>query len=433
MLAPHREPEILQADLSALVFELLRWGMRQPLTQAAQLPWIDAPPASALASGQQLLEALGIMDSESGGLTDLGRRCSKWPTHPRLAALLDGATRHDCLPLACWLVAWVEEAIGGPDVDILRILEAAPTESTQQKPGYSRWQRAARQWASRLHCDLQISSLQPLPLRPLTAWPDRLATRQGVVAQAGQSAASIRYRLASGGQALLPEIHPLARAPLLVAVDLDGDATGARIFHAAAIDIATIEEALPQARQWRQEMHWDNQGRRLVGEEVRGVAAAVLERRSLQKLPAEAVRGALIQALRQRGELRWSDEDQQLLGRLRLLRRTLGTPWPEVSDAALLAGLEHWLAPRLEGITRLDQLERLPLARYYLESLDWALTSQLPALVPTHMEVPSGSRIAIDYSGDEPVLAVKLQEMFGLTTTPSVVDGSVPLLLHLLS
>src|SRR5690606_24495893 len=190
---------------------------------------------------------------------------------------------------------------------------------------------------------------------------------------------------------------------------------------------------LPQARQWRQEIHWDNQAGRLVGEEVRGVAAVVLERRSLQKLPAEAVRGALIQALRQRGELRWSDEDQQLLGRLRLLRRTLGTPWPEVSDAALLAGLEHWLAPRLESITRLDQLERLPLARYYLESLDWALTSQLPTLVPTHMEVPSGSRIAIDYSGDEPVLAVKLQEMFGLTATPAIVDGRVPLLLHLLS
>src|SRR5690606_19483041 len=412
MLAPHREPEILQTDLSALVFELLRWGMRQPLTQAAQLPWIDAPPVTALSSGQQLLAALGIMDSESGGLTALGRRCSKWPTHPRLATLFDAATRHDCLPLAGWLVAWVEEAIGGPEVDILRILEAVPSGSAQQNPGYSRWQRAARQWASRLKCDLRVQSLAPLSMLLVTAWPDRLAIRQGVVAQAGQSAASIRYRLASGGRALLPENHPLASATLLVATDLDGDATGARIFHAAAIDASTIKEALPQARQWRQEIRWDNQAGRLIGEEVRGIAAVVLERRPLQKLPAEAVRSALIQALRQRGELRWSEDDQQLLGRLRLLRRTLGTPWPEVSDATLLAGLEQWLAPRLEGITRLDELDRLPLARYYLESLDWALTSQLPSLAPTHMEVPSGSRIAIDYSGDEPVLAVKLQEMF---------------------
>src|SRR5690606_27814963 len=185
------------------------------------------------------------------------------------AALLDGATRHDCLPLACWLVAWVEEAIGGPDVYILQIMDAVPSESAQQQPGYSRWQRAARQWASRLKCDLHVPSLAPLSMLLLTAWPDRLAIRQGVVAQAGQSAASIRYRLASGGQALLPENHPLARAPLLVAIDLDGDATGARIFHAAAIDITTIEEALPQARQWRQEIHWDNQAGRLVGEEVR--------------------------------------------------------------------------------------------------------------------------------------------------------------------
>jgi len=433
MLAPHREPEILQADLSGLVFELLRWGMRQPLSQAAQLPWIDSPPATALASGQQLLESLGIMDGESGGLTGLGRRCSRWPTHPRLAAMLDAATRHDYLPLACWLVAWVEEAIGGPEVDILRIMEAAPFESAQHKADFPRWQRAARQWASRLHCDLRPQSLQPLSLLLVTAWPDRLAIRQGVVTQAGQSAASIRYRLASGGQALLPENHPLARAPLLVAVDMDGDATGARIFHAAAIDSSTIEEALPQARQWRQEIRWDNQAGRLVGEELRGIAAVVLERRPLQKLPAEAVRDALIQALRQRGELRWSEDDQQLLGRLRLLQRTLGAPWPEVSSTALLAGMEQWLAPRLEGITRLDQLDRLPLARYYLESLDWALASQLPSLAPTHMEVPSGSRIAIDYSEDEPVLAVKLQEMFGLTTTPAVVDGRVPLLLHLLS
>ena len=437
MLAPHREPEILQADLSGLVFELLRWGMRQPLSQAAQLPWIDSPPPAALASGQQLLEALGIMDRESGGLTGLGRRCSRWPTHPRLAAMLDTASRHDCLPLACWLVAWVEEAVGGPEVNILRIMEAGPLEAGplelgRHRDALARWQRAARQWATRLHCDLQVPSLQPLSLLLITAWPDRLAIRQGVT-HPGQPAASVRYRLATGGQALLPENHPLSRAALLVAVQLDGNATGARIFHAAAIDASTIKEALPQARQWRQEIRWDSQAGRLIGEEVRGVGAVVLASRPLQKLPAEAVRAALVQALRQRGELRWSEDDQQLLGRLRLLRRILGAPWPEVSDTALLAGLEQWLAPRLEGITRLDELDRLPLAHYYLESLDWALTSQLPSLAPTHMEVPSGSRIAIDYSGDEPVLAVKLQEMFGLTATPAIVDGRVPLLLHLLS
>src|SRR5690606_40194306 len=122
------------------------------------------------------------------------------------------------------------------------------------------------------------------------------------------------------------------------------------------------------------------------GEEVRGVGAVVLASRPLQKLPAEAGRSALIQALRQRGELRWSEDDQQLLGRLRLLRRTLGTPWPEVSDATLLAGLEQWLAPRLEGVTRLDRLERPPPARHYLESLDWALTSQLPSPAPRQAE-----------------------------------------------
>src|SRR5690606_2189867 len=275
MLAPHREPEILQADLSGLVSELLRWGMRQPLSQAAQLPWIDSPPPAALASGQQLLEALGIMDRESGGLSGLGRRCSRWPTHPRLAAMLDTASRHDCLPLACWLVAWVEEAVGGPEVDILRIMEAGPLEAGPLEAGplelgrhrdaLARWRRAAQQWATRLHCDLQVPSLQPLSLLLLTAWPDRLAIRQGGT-HPGQSAASVRYRLATGGQALLPENHPLSRAALLVAVELDGNATGARIFHAAAVDASAIEEALPQATQWRQEIRWDSQAGRLIGE-----------------------------------------------------------------------------------------------------------------------------------------------------------------------
>jgi len=141
----------------------------------------------------------------------------------------------------------------------------------------------------------------------------------------------------------------------------------------------------------------------------------------------------LIAALRRDGRLPWSDDDQSVLGRLRLLNRTLGQPWPDVSDDALLGSMEVWLAPHLHGIRRLDQVKRLPLATLLLQSLDWSLQQQFNQLTPTHLKVPSGSSIRLDYRGDEPVLAVKLQELFGQTDTPTIINGKVPLLIHLLS
>jgi ATP-dependent helicase HrpB len=152
----------------------------------------------------------------------------------------------------------------------------------------------------------------------------------------------------------------------------------------------------------------------------------------MAKLPAEAIRAGLLAGLRQRG-FRWSEEDLQILGRLRLLQRCLGEPWLLVSDAALLESLERWLGPRLDGISRLDQLDRLALGQVLVESLDWAQQQSLAKLAPTHMDVPSGSRVRLDYSGEEPVLAVKLQELFGQTQTPTIVAGKIPVLLHLLS
>jgi ATP-dependent helicase HrpB len=152
----------------------------------------------------------------------------------------------------------------------------------------------------------------------------------------------------------------------------------------------------------------------------------------MAKLPAEAIRAGLLAGLRQRG-FRWSEEDLQILGRLRLLQRCLGEPWLLVSDAALLESLERWLGPRLDGMSRLDQLDRLALGQVLVESLDWAQQQSLAKLAPTHMDVPSGSRVRLDYSGEEPVLAVKLQELFGQTQTPTIVAGKMPVLLHLLS
>lgn len=422
MLAAHREPEMLQADLSSLLFELLRWGVQDP----SQLAWVTPPPRAALESGRQLLSTLGLVGSD-GSLSALGRQCGRWPTHPRLAVLMQTSIALKVQTLACWVIAWLEEAIGGQELD-LSVVFAALAHG-ERSGADERWKRAARQWAARAGCSLVAPEGSALPALLARAYPDRVAQNQHQTSDQGRA----RFKLSSGGQALVPETHALARSEYLIAVELDGDASGARIFHALAISQSSLEACFPEALLWRQEVRWDNDNGRLTGEELRGLGSLVLERRPLRSLPPEAVRRGLLAAMRQRGELKWAEEDRQLLGRLRLLRRVLGEPWPLLTDEALLATLDEWLGPHLDGITRLEQADKLPLGRYLFETLDWQLQQQLGQLAPTHLDVPSGSRIVLDYSGEEPVLAVKLQEMFGQQQTPLLVNGRVPVLLHLLS
>jgi len=422
MLAPHREPEMLQADLSGLVFELLRWGVQTP----ASLAWVTPPPRPALQSAHLLLSLLGLVEAD-GSLSALGRQCGRWPTHPRLAVLMEASLTLNAQPLACWLLAWLEERIGAQALDLAVVFGALAGD--ERAVPDERWKRAARQWSARAGCSLQVSDdagLAPLLAR---AYPDRLAQNQRQISDQGH----VRFKLVSGGQALLAETQALAKADYLIAVELDGDASGARIFHAVEICQSLLDTCFPLASHWRQDVRWDAEAGRLVGGEVRGIGSLVFERRVLRSLPPEAVRLGLLEALRQRGTLAWSDEDNQLLGRLRLLQRVLDEPWPVLTDARLLETLDAWLGPHLDGITRLEQADRLPFGRYVLETLDWTLQQQLAQLAPTHVAVPSGNRIALDYSGAEPVLAVKLQEMFGQQHTPTVVNGRVPVLLHLLS
>ncbi|MDO9521059.1 MAG: ATP-dependent helicase HrpB [Pseudohongiella sp.] len=437
VLAAHREPEMLQSDLSQLVFELARWGVTEP----GSLKWIDPPPAAAVMAGRQLLRVLGLTGSDNK-LTRLGNQSARWPTHPRLAVMMEQTRRHpQRLPLACWLAAWLEEQPGASDIDLSHVLATAGRGSgsnSRENPQHCRWQQAAKQWGQRLDCSLDIHQqtvIDDLGHLLLSAYPDRLAVSQG----GGQ------FKLISGGQASVPETSALASAELLIAVELDAQASQARIFSAAALSREVIASHFPASQQWLDHARWDDKLGRLVAEQTRllklGDYELVLERRAQNKgtagLPKELVQQALISALKARGSFNWSEEDQQLLGRLRLLHKTLGqsgdNAWPDVSEPALLLTLEHWLGPHIGGLHRLDQIERLPLAKLILESLDWRLQQALPKLAPTHMRVPSGSDIRIDYSGEEPVLAVKLQEMFGQTQTPAIVDGRIPLLIHLLS
>jgi len=416
ILPAHGEAEIVQADLSGLVFELLRWGVNDP----AQLQWVTPPPQAALASGRQLLATLGLADA-NGALSSSGKACARWPAQPRLAAMLEAAAKHNLLPLACWLCAWLEESPGGGDIDLATLFARRPVRDAPGADG--RWFRAARHWAGVAKCSLTVDDIAPLPGLLAKAFPDRIAENQG----------QGRFRLATGGQAWVAENNTLARAPFIVAAELDGQASGAKVFYGIAISSETLESSFPQTLKWRTDIRWDDSAGRLVGEDVRGLGALVVERRPLGKLPRDAVAAALLSAVRQRGCLRWRADDLQLLGRLRLVHKVVGEPWPALSDQSLLDDMEAWLTPHLDAVTRLDQLDNLPLRQFIFDSLDWQLRRQLDDLAPTHLQVPSGARLALDYSGEEPVLAVKLQEMFGQTVTPTIVGGRVPLLVHLLS
>ncbi len=367
-----------------------------------------------------MLQDLGILD-EHLALAPTGRRCARWPAHPRLAVLLELAGEQGCLTLACWLAAWLEETPGGGETDLLEILEQRPNRDGPGSAG--RWYRTARQWTTRAGCSPQIDSLAPTSALLARAYPDRIARCEG----------DGEFKLTSGTRARLPDNSALARSDWLVAVELDGRPEGARIHHGVAIDQRKLEDLFPSAREWRQDIRWDETAGRLVGDEVRELGSLVIARRPLPELPADAVETALLGAVRERGSLAWSAQDRQLLGRLRLLHEVLGAPWPAMDERRLLETLEDWLAPYLHGVTRLAEVDRLPLGRYLLDTLAWPLRQQLDELAPTHLQVPSGSRIRIDYSGAEPVLAVKLQELFGWTQTPTVVGGRVPVLIHLLS
>ncbi len=426
-LPAHGEPEMLQADLAPLAFELARWGIVEP----AGLAWITPPPAGALAAGRRLLQRLGLMD-ESFLLTELGRACVRWPTHPRLAAMLARAGELGAVPLACALVAALEERDLDDEQDLERTLQAR----LAQPAAHRRWQREAQRLARIGGVRLEVSSLAPVGELLALAYPDRVSQR--IHHDVGPG----RFRLASGGLATLPERHPLAHAELLVAADLDGQASGARIFRGVAIERPRLEALFPESREWRTSLAWSEELGRLVGEQVRGLGTVVLERKPLQSLPPDAVRQALLEALRRRGELPFDESAEQLRGRVALLRRELGTrcdqeAWPDWSPPALLDDLEAWLGPHLDDIRSLDALARLPLGRFLLDSLDWSLRSRLDALAPERLEVPSGSRIRLDYTpcleGRAPVLAVKLQETFGWRESPRIAEGRMAVLLHLLS
>ncbi|WP_098026782.1 ATP-dependent helicase HrpB, partial [Streptomyces sp. st115] len=420
-LAPFPSPEIKVADLAAFALQAACWG--DP--GAASLALLDPPPAGAMGAARQVLEAIGAVDGE-GRVTDRGVRMSRLGLHPRLArALLDGA-REAGARRAAEVVALLSEE---PPREYGDDLAAALRTARRGQDGYAaRWKQEVRRLSG------QVSEAGTgegrtddavVGLVAALAFPERVARARGDGA----------FLMASGTGAELRDGSRLRSAPwLAVAVaDRPSHAASARVRLAAVVDEPTALSAAGHLRVRGEEVRWvDGE---VVARSVDRLGAVELAVRPLKQPDPELVRGALVEGLRREGLglLRWTRDSEQLRLRLAFLHRVLGSPWPDVSDGALLAETGAWLEPELSRARRRADLGRIDAGQALRRLLPWATGEavRLDELAPERIEVPSGSRIRVEYGGEQPVLAVKLQELFGLAETPQL--AGVPVLVHLLS
>ena len=437
-LVAQAPPEILLADLAPLALELAVAGIADP----AELRWLTPPTAAALSQARELLQQLGALDGE-GRATAHGRAMAALPAHPRLAHLLLVARSRGLLDRAADVaallldrdVAWADHA--GAEADLALRVEllsrdgsALPRGLVVDRDAVRRARDDARQLRERLRGGREASAPSgAIGIGGLVAlaYPDRIAKRRE-----GQPG---RYLMRGGGGASLAGEQSLTGSELLAIADLDGQRGESRIRLAAALDEAELR-ALFAADILREEsVYFDEETSAVQARRRERLGAIVLSDVALGDPDPALVAGAFAEAVARRGigALPWTDAARRLRQRL-AFAHALDADWPDVSDEALGGSVSGWLAPHLHGMRRLDDLRRLDLGALLLDRLGWKRRAELDAIAPTHVEVPSGSRIPVDYSdAGAPVLAVRLQEMFGLTETPRVGGGRVPLTLHLLS
>jgi len=439
-LTAHNRPEILDADLTALALELAVWGVDDP----AVLDWLDPPQPAALDHARQLLTDLEALDA-GGKITAHGRRMAELPLHPRLAHMVLSAMDVKKGQTACDMAAILSErdpihfAGRWRDVDLKLRLEAigAYRERKPFRVHDGSVDPAAVRRILKVSAVLQRrlgvkgrpgERIGPGRLLAL-AYPDRIARQR--------PGSPGRFLLSSGRGAFLDPSEPLSASAFLVAPQLDGNRREARIFLAAAAEKEDLLDPFAHRIQWRDTVSWNSRRQAVSAVREQALGAIVLTTETLRNPPAEAVTNAMLAGIRSTGIdcLPWTRKLRNWQARVTTLARIDAPdgPWPDVGDIALTESLEVWLAPFLADMRRLSDLSPKTLSDALLSHLDWKQQQRLDKLAPTHLTVPSGSRRPIDYSGSEPVLAVRLQEMFGLGATPAIAGGRVPLTLHLLS
>ena len=441
-LAAYGSAEILQADLAGLALQLSRWGVTPE-----QLIWLDVPPSASYAQAQQLLERLGALREQPAlgwTLTPHGEAMAELPAHPRIAHLLLRGHALGLAQMACDVAALLGERdiLRGAGADLHSRLALLSGESRAARGGQGGVQRAkqlARQYRGYMRGPAVTPVADPDHPRWLgallaLAYPDRVAQQR--------KPGGAEYRLANGRAALFSEVDGLMKQPWLVIADL-GSRQGQReerIYLAAEFDPALLDNVLSEQVRCVDQLDWDEREGVLRAERQRKVGELVLTREPLTGLDETARTQALVNLVRRKGLalLPWTPELRQWQARVMLLRQldldAQGqSEWPDVSDSALVLGLEAWLAPYLNRVSRLSHFASLDLSSIVHNVLKWPLPQRLDEQAPHHIKVPSGSSVRLDYSEQPPILAVRLQELFGLADTPRIAAGRQVVKLHLLS
>ena len=428
-----RRPEIVQTELTSLALELAAWG-------DADLRFFDAPPPGALAAAKDLLRRLGALDGER--ITSSGKRLLALGTHPRIAAMLCAPSGEDAA-LACDLAALLEardplKASRRDDLasrwQSLAAFRAGHTPPDASRGALAAIDQTAKQWRRRSNCTSAPPAEAPahrLGDLLIHAFPDRIARQTPNDPS--------RYALANGRSASLSDDSALYGEPWIVIAQLHDGQRDARVLRAAPCDEAVLRREFPERFVEEDRVFWNDAAGRIEARREIRFDAIVLDVRAIAQPDPAGFSDALVDAVRQRGidALPWSESANQWRARVCCLRQWLperADEFPDLSDARLLATLEDWLKPVLRGKRRLDALTDEELTQALKASLDWPQRQRIDALAPVRISVPSGMERSIHYeAGQMPVLAVKLQELFGLADTPRIAEGRVPLTLHLLS
>jgi ATP-dependent helicase HrpB len=414
-LKPHDEPEIFVADLAPLVLELAAWGVTDPQS----LPWLDPPPAAPYAQAQDLLKRLEALDRENK-ITAMGKQMVRLPLHPRLAHMVVKGRS----TLAADFAAMLSERDGLPRDVGVDITSRLPHLRGGARDRIRQSAKQIRQIAGIKDEEGGISSGVLIAF----AFPDRIAQRRG---------GDRRYRLSGGGGAVLPEHDALVTQDFLAVATTDGASGDQKIFLAAPLSLKEIEEYFRDQIEVRDGVFWDSRAKVVVAAKSRRLGALVLEEKSSANADPALIAQAMTEGVREMGlvSLPWSDGAKALRSRVMFLRRLYPEDgWPDLSDEALTATLGEWLSPYLAGISRKAHLDRLDMHQIIQSMIPHELARKMDRLAPIRIEVPSGADVRIDYETEgDPVLRVRLQEMFGLARTPTIAEGGSPLRIELLS
>ena len=419
-LAAYTQPEILSADLSSLVLDLAQWGVSDPAT----LAFLDPPPAPALKEARGLLEELGALDAD-GRITTEGKRLRALALPPRLARMIVDSDAFGAGENAAEVAAILtERGLGGDSVDLDHRLDQFRRDRSQRA---SSARDLAHRWASQVaSSSVQKDAALSTGVMLAFAFPDRVAKNRG----------NGSFVLANGRGASVEQTSSLARAPYVAVGELTGTAAAGRILLAAPITQDEIETQFAGHIEVADEISFDRTALSLHARRKKTLHAITLSEAPLALSPSVETARILADGIVAAGlgRLPWSKSAKQWRDRVMFLRQAEGDSWPDLSDEGLVASAADWLVPALYDKTSLKEFSAGDLSEALLGLLPWELRARLEREAPTHFEAPTGTMLAIDYEAEQgPTIAVRLQELFGLNTHPSIAKGKVPLVLELLS